>query len=268
MFKSIRREIQAVLARDPAARNALEVVLCYPGFWAILMHRPAHWLYHHHGKLLARVISQLTRHFTGIEIHPGAVVGKGVFIDHGMGVVIGETAVVGDNVTIYQGATLGGTGKDVGKRHPTIENDVVISSGCKVLGPFTVGAYSKIGAGAVVLREVPPGSTVVGVPGRVVKRVPVPECEKDCAACGERAFCPAPEAHTEKPRAAEQEPVPEKERMASKEIGPAKARAMENDATPDLDQVHLPDPVMMEIRRLNLRIAELEQKLQKLEGRE
>ena len=189
-----------------------------------------------------------------------------MFIDHGMGVVIGETAVVGDNVTIYQGATLGGTGKDVGKRHPTIENDVVISSGCKVLGPFTVGAYSKIGAGAVVLREVPPGSTVVGVPGRVVKRVPVPECEKDCAACGERAFCPAPEAHTEKPRAAEQELVPEKERIASKEIGPAKARAMENDATPDLDQVHLPDPVMMEIRRLNLRIAELEQKLQKLKG--
>lgn len=265
MSNSIRREIQAVLARDPAARNALEVVLCYPGFWAILMHRPAHWFYRHHCKLLARVISQLTRHFTGIEIHPGAVIGKGVFIDHGMGVVIGETAVVGDNVTIYQGATLGGTGKDVGKRHPTIEHDVVVSSGAKVLGPFTVGAYSKIGAGAVVLREVPPGSTVVGVPGRVVKQVPVPGCERDCSTCVERPICPTPDVCDTKPCGGKTVPEEAEHREKNAEIGVAKARAMEHDTTPNLDQVHLPDPVMMEIHRLNLRIATLEKRLKEME---
>jgi len=170
MFKQIRNDIKAVLERDPAARNALEVILCYPGFHAVLMHRVAHWFHNRGFKLIARIISQINRFFTGIEIHPGAKIGQGLFIDHGMGVVIGETAEIGDNVTIYQGATLGGTGKDTGKRHPTIGNNVVISSGAKVLGPFKVGDNSKIGAGAVVLKEVPPNCTAVGVPARIVKK--------------------------------------------------------------------------------------------------
>jgi serine O-acetyltransferase len=170
MFRSIKEDIKAVLDRDPAARNALEVVLCYPGFHAMFFHRMAHWLYRHRLKLLARLLSNFNRFITGIEIHPAAKIGRGLFIDHGMGVVIGETTVIGDNVTIYQGATLGGTGKETGKRHPTIGNNVVISTGAKVLGPFNVGDNSRIGAGAVVLNEVPPNSTVVGIPGRVVKR--------------------------------------------------------------------------------------------------
>ncbi|MBR4444100.1 MAG: serine O-acetyltransferase [Clostridia bacterium] len=169
MFKHLRRDIQAVLDRDPAARSALEVVLCYPSFRAVRRHRRAHWLWTHNLKLLARVVSQRTRRLTGIEIHPGAVIGEGLFIDHGTGVVIGETAELGDNVTLYQGVTLGGTGKDVGKRHPTLGNNVVVGSGAKVLGPFRVGDHSKIGAGAIVLKEVPPRCTVVGNPGRVVR---------------------------------------------------------------------------------------------------
>jgi len=163
MFKRLKQDIRAVMERDPAARNALEVILCYPGFHAVVMHRVAHFFYRHKWFLIARIISQISRFFTGIEIHPGAKIGNGLFIDHGMGVVIGETTEIGDNVTIYQGATLGGTGKDKGKRHPTIGNNVIISSGAKVLGPFKVGDNSKIGAGAVVLREVPPNCTVVGV---------------------------------------------------------------------------------------------------------
>ena len=170
MLKQIKNDIRAVLERDPAARNALEVILCYPGFHAVIMHRIAHWLHKRGLKLIARIISQINRFITGIEIHPGAKIGQGLFIDHGMGVVIGETAEIGDNVTIYQGVTLGGTGKETGKRHPTIGNNVVISSGAKVLGPFKVGDNSKIGAGAVVLKEVPPNSTAVGVPARVVKK--------------------------------------------------------------------------------------------------
>ena len=170
MFRHLKTDIQAILDRDPAARSALEVVLCYPSFKAVRRHRRAHWLWNHDLKLLARLVSQRTRKKTGIEIHPAAVIGEGLFIDHGMGVVIGETTQIGDNVTIYQGATLGGTGKDVGKRHPTIGNNVVIGSGAKVLGPFTVGEGSKIGASAVVLKEVPPHSTVVGNPGRVVRQ--------------------------------------------------------------------------------------------------
>jgi serine O-acetyltransferase len=158
------------MERDPAARNVFEVIICYPGFHAMIMHRIAHWLFVHRLKFLARVLSQLNRFLTGIEIHPGAKIGRGVFIDHGMGVVIGETVEIGDNVTIYQGATLGGTGKDTGKRHPSIGNNVVISTGAKVLGPIHIGDNSKIGAGAVVLKEVPPNCTVVGVPGRIVKR--------------------------------------------------------------------------------------------------
>ena len=169
-FKEISEDIKAVLAKDPAARNSFEVLLCYPGVWALIMHKPAHWCYKHHLKLIARMISQATRWVTGIEIHPGATIGRRCFIDHGMAVVIGETTEIGDDVTIYQGVTLGGTGKDTGKRHPTIGNRVVVASGAKVLGPFKVGDDSKIGAGSVVLKEVPPGCTVVGIPGTIVKR--------------------------------------------------------------------------------------------------
>jgi len=170
MFKRIRKDIQVILERDPAARSKLEVILCYSGFHAVLMHRVAHWFYNKGFKLIARLISQFSRFMTGIEIHPAAKIGEGLFIDHGMGDVIGETAEIGDNVTIYQGATLGGTGKETGKRHPTIGNNVVISTGAKVLGPFKVGDNSKIGANAVVLSEVPPNCTVVGVPGRIVRK--------------------------------------------------------------------------------------------------
>lgn len=170
ILKEINEDIQAVLERDPAAKNKLEVLLCYPGIHSIISHRIAHPLYKKGFVVLARVISQISRFFTGIEIHPGAKIGKRLFIDHGMGVVIGETAEIGDDVTIYQGATLGGTGKEKGKRHPTIGNNVVISSGAKILGPFKVGDHSKIGSGSVVLKEVPPNCTVVGVPGHIVKK--------------------------------------------------------------------------------------------------
>lgn len=213
MFKQLKRDIQAVLDRDPAARNAFEVILCYSGFHAIVMHRIAHWFYNKNCKLFARWLSQVNRFFTGIEIHPAAKIGNGLFIDHGMGVVIGETTEIGDNVTIYQGATLGGTGKETGKRHPTIGNNVVISSGAKVLGPFKVGDNSKIGAGAVVLREVPPNCTVVGVPGRIVKRDNIP--------VGKMSI--------------------------------------------DLDQVKLPDPVEEALKRLTVRILELEKQIDDLE---
>lgn len=170
MFKYIRADIKAVKERDPAARNFLEILFLYPSVSALFWHRVAHVLFKLKLKFIARLISQLTRFFTGIEIHPGAKIKKGVFIDHGMGVVIGETAEVGENCTIYQGVTLGGTGKDVGKRHPTIGNNVMIGSGAKVLGPFTVGDNSKIAAGAVVLNPVPPNCTCVGVPAKIVKK--------------------------------------------------------------------------------------------------
>lgn len=157
------------MKHDPAARNRFEVVLTYSGFHALVMYRFAHFMYVHNYKLVARIVSQIAKFFTGIEIHPGAKIGSGVFIDHGEGVVIGETAEIGNNVVIYQGVTLGGTGKDKGKRHPTIEDNVMISAGAKILGPFTVGKNAKIGAGSIVLDEVPANATVVGVPGRVVK---------------------------------------------------------------------------------------------------
>ncbi|NLN26859.1 MAG: serine O-acetyltransferase [Firmicutes bacterium] len=169
MFRTLRKDIEAVFERDPAARSVLEVLLCYPGLHALWMHRIAHWFYKKRLFLIARLISHINRFLTGIEIHPGARIGEGVFIDHGMGVVIGETAEVGNYVTLYQGVVLGGSGKEKGKRHPTIGDHVVIAAGAKVLGSFKVGDHAKIGAGAVVLREVPPNSTVVGVPGRVVK---------------------------------------------------------------------------------------------------
>ena len=169
-FRDVHEDIQAVLKKDPAARNGLEVLLCYPGIWALIFHKPAHALYKHNMKLLARMISQFARFCTGIEIHPGATIGRSCFIDHGMAVVIGETTEIGDDVTLYQGVTLGGTGKDTGKRHPTIGNRVVVSSGARVLGPFTVGDDVKIGAGSIVLNAIPPGCTVVGIPGRIVRR--------------------------------------------------------------------------------------------------
>jgi len=169
-LKDIHEDIQTVVKKDPAARNELEVLMCYPGVWALIWHKPAHWLYKHDFKLLARLISQEARKNTGIEIHPGAKIGKRCFIDHGMGVVIGETTEIGDDCTLYQGITLGGTGKEKGKRHPTLGNRVVVSSGAKVLGPFKVGDDVKIGSGSVVLKEIPSGCTVVGVPGKVVKR--------------------------------------------------------------------------------------------------
>lgn len=198
----MKEEIQVIRERDPAIKSTLEVFL-YPSFRAIWRYRVAHWLYLHKRYFLARWLSQKTVRRTGIEIHPGATIGKGLFIDHGHGVVIGETAELGDNVTLYQGVTLGGTGKEKGKRHPTLCDNVMVSTGAKILGSFTVGENSKIGAGSVVLKEVPPNSTVVGVPGHIVK--------------GENMKRPSEE----------------------------------------LDQVHLPDPVEMELEQLQRENQEL-----------
>ena len=170
MFKQLREDIALIKERDPAARSSFEILLTYSGIHAVHAYRCSHWLYVHDFKTLARIISQLSRFFTGIEIHPGAKIGKGLFIDHGMGVVIGETAEIGDNCLIYQGVTLGGTGKDKGKRHPTLGNNVMIGSGAKVLGPFKVGDNVKIASNAVVLEEIPPDCTAVGVPARIVRR--------------------------------------------------------------------------------------------------
>ena len=197
----------AYQARDPAARSKLEVFLLYPGVHATIYHRIAHACYKHNLKFLARAISQWSRFWTGIEIHPGAKIGRRFVIDHGMGIVIGETAEIGDDCLLYQGVTLGGTGKDVGKRHPTLGNNVMVGSGAKVLGPFKVGNNVRIAANSVVLRQVPDNATVVGVPGRVVK------------ISGEK-----------------------------------------------LDQIHTPDPVMLEIEQLRLKMRELESKLEKLES--
>lgn len=172
LFKRLKYDIDNIIKNDPAARNALEVLILYPSVHALLAHRVAHSLYMKKFYFMARFISQLARFFTGIEIHPGAKIGKGLFIDHGMGVVIGETAEVGDNVTIYHGVTLGGTGKDKGKRHPTVGNNVIIGSGAKILGPIIIGDGSKIGANAVVVNEVPAYSTAVGIPARVINERP------------------------------------------------------------------------------------------------
>ncbi len=169
MFKDLSETVKAYMARDPAAKSAIEVLLLYPGVKATQSHKRAHWCYEHKLMLLARTISQISRHRTGIEIHPGAKIGKRLVIDHGMGIVIGETAEIGDDCLIYHGVTLGGTGKDSGKRHPTIGNNVLIGTGAKVLGPFTVGDNSRIAANSVVLSEIPADSTAVGVPARVVK---------------------------------------------------------------------------------------------------
>ncbi|WP_134521733.1 serine O-acetyltransferase, partial [Pseudomonas aeruginosa] len=170
MFERVREDIQSVFHRDPAARNALEVLTCYPGLHAVWLHRLAHGLWTSGWKWLARLVSNFGRWMTGIEIHPGARIGRRFFIDHGMGIVIGETAEIGDDVTLYQGVTLGGTTWNKGKRHPTLGNNVVVGAGAKVLGPFTVGEGAKVGSNAVVTKEVPPGATVVGIPGRIIMR--------------------------------------------------------------------------------------------------
>jgi serine O-acetyltransferase len=211
-IKFVKEEIKVIKERDPAIKTSMEVFL-YPSFKAVLRHRIAHKLYQRKHYFLARWYAQRTARKTGIEIHPGATIGKGLFIDHGIGVVIGETSVIGDNVTLYQGVTLGGTGKEKGKRHPTIGNNVMISAGAKVLGSFTIGENSKIGAGSVVLSEVPPNSTVVGVPGRVVKRDNVR--------------------------------IPRE----------------------DLDQIHLPDPVLNELQGLKKENALLREELEELKNK-
>ena len=211
MFDRIKEDIAAVRERDPAARSSFEIFFLYPGVKAIRMYRRSHWFFKHNLKFLARWISQSAVRKTGIEIHPGAKIGRRLVIDHGTGVVIGETAEIGDDCLIYQGVTLGGTGKDVGKRHPTIGNNVMISSGAKVLGPFKVGDNSRIAAGAVVLDEVPPNCTVVGVPARVVRR----EGQK---------------------------------------------------VEQSLDQVHMPDPVALELCKLEYQVGELKKQLDALTG--
>jgi len=168
MIKLIKSDFKIIKERDPAARGFLEIVLCYPGFQALVLHRISHKLWNYKLPLLPRVLSQLTRNITGIEIHPGAKIGRGVFIDHGMGVVIGETSEIGDRCLLYQGVTLGGTGKDSGKRHPTLQENVVVGAGAKVLGAIKIGSNTRIGAGSVVVKNVEKNSTVVGIPGRVV----------------------------------------------------------------------------------------------------
>jgi serine O-acetyltransferase len=177
MFKAMREEIKGVQERDPAARSWVEIVVCYPGFHAIVLHRAAHWAWQRNQKLVGRFVSQLGRFFTGIEIHPGAVIGKGFFIDHGMGVVIGETAEIGDRVTLYHDVTLGGVAPSIDsdsqreqKRHPTLEDDVIVGSGAQILGPVTVGRCARVGANAVVTKDVPEAVTVVGIPGRAIPR--------------------------------------------------------------------------------------------------
>ena len=217
LFQRIKEDIQAVKERDPAARNSLEVFFLYSGLHAIWYHRLSHTLYCHRWFGAARFVSQWARFWTGIEIHPGAEIGRGVFIDHGAGVVIGETAVVGNFCTIYQGATLGGTGKDTGKRHPTLGNNVLVGCGAKILGPFSVGDNSKIAANAVVLQEVPPNCTAVGVPAAVVRR------------------------------------------DGKKVDGSVH--------TPDMDVIHMPDPVSRKMEMLLLRMEQLDQKIAKLESK-
>lgn len=212
-FNYIRSEIDSVKQRDPAARSAFEILLTYSGLHAVMIYRVAHKLYINNFRTAARALSQFGRLLTGIEIHPGAKIGKRLFIDHGAGVVIGETAVIGDDCLLYQGVTLGGTGKGKGKRHPTLGNNVMVGCGAKVLGPFTVGDNAKIAANAVVLEAVPPNATAVGVPARVVRRNGVK-------------------------------------------------------VEPDLDQIHIPDPVSQELCRQRAKIEELERQIDKLKSKE
>lgn len=213
MFRTLREDLDEVMDRDPAARSRWEVFFLYSGFKAVRSHRKANWCYRHNLKFLARWISQRSRRKTGIEIHPAAQIGRGLFIDHGMGVVIGETTQIGDNCTLYQGVTLGGTGKDQGKRHPTLGNNVLVGAGAKVLGPFTVGDNARVAAGAVVLAAVPEDATAVGVPARVVK------------IGNQRVVHPSQQ----------------------------------------LDQIHVADPVSMELCRLRGEIERLQRRVESLE---
>ena len=254
MFKTMREDIQTVLDRDPAARNALEVMICYSGYHAIRAHRKAHFLWTHGFKFLARCYSTWSRFWTGIEIHPGATIGKRLFIDHGMGVVIGETTIIGDDCTIYQGATLGGTGKDVGKRHPTLGNNVMVSCGAKVLGPFKVGNNVKIGAGSVVLKEIPDNCTVVGIPGKIVKRtkcagvnpdgtfkcVANPDTVHECFGSDSCAVCKDPSKH-------------------GVDCGNV-------EKAEDLNQINIPDPVQIELDALWAKIKKLEKEVKDKEN--
>lgn len=208
MFDRYKEDVKSFMDHDPAARSALEIVLLYPGFKALRSHRKAQWFLKHNMPFMARFISQRSAHRTGIEIHPGAKIGRRVCIDHGNGIVIGETTEIGDDVMIYQGVTLGGTGKDVGKRHPTLESGVMVGSGAKVLGPITIGHNAKVAAGAVVVNDVEPNCTVVGIPGRVVR--------------------------------------------------------MNGERVDDLDQIHLPDPVMNAIRQNEVRIEALQAEIKQL----
>jgi serine O-acetyltransferase len=189
MFLNLRNDIRAIFARDPAARSLAEIIFSYPGFHALFIYRFAHWLWLHHMFFLGRLTSHAGRFLTGIEIHPGAQIGRTFFIDHGMGVVIGETAEVGDNVTLYHGVTLGGTSWKKGKRHPTIGNNVVIGTGAKVLGPVRIGDNTRIGANSVVVNDIPPNSVVVGIPGKIVFRV-----EGDKRIALDKEFMPDPQA--------------------------------------------------------------------------
>lgn len=211
-IRQLKEDVNCVKERDPAARSTAEILLLYPGLKAVRAHRYANWFFKHDMHFAARAISQISAKRTNIEIHPGATIGKRFFIDHGTGVVIGETAEIGDDVTIYQGVTLGGTGKDVGKRHPTVGNGVMIGAGAKVLGPFKIGNNSNIAAGSVVLHEIPENCTAVGTPAQVVKRDGV--------------------------------------------------------RVDNLDQVHIPDPVKLELERLNTRIAELEDEIKQMKRQE
>lgn len=209
MFKDYKESVKSFMEHDPAARSPLEIILLYPGFKALRSHKKANWFLRHNMPFIARLISQHSAHKTGIEIHPGATIGKRVCIDHGHGIVIGETAEIGDDVMIYQGVTLGGTGKDIGKRHPTIESGVMIGAGAKVLGPITVGKNAKVAAGAVVVKDVEPNCTVVGVPGSVVR--------------------------------------------------------IDGERIDDLDQIHIPDPVMTAIKENQRKIEELEKILKEMQ---
>ena len=240
MFAQIRRDIRVVFERDPAAQSVIEVVLCYGGLHAIWLHRIAHALFVRGWVLIPRLISNFGRFLTGIEIHPGATIGEGLFIDHGTGIVIGETAEIGRNVTLYQGVTLGGTGKEKGKRHPTLGNNVVVASGAKVLGSFTVGDHAKIGAGSVVLRPVPAHATVVGIPGRIVVMK------------GQRVRT---EAELLRARAYSIECEESTEEIAS-------------ELDVDLDHDMLPDPEAEMIEQMRQEIAALKARLDVLEKRE
>lgn len=234
MFETLKNDIRCVLNRDPAATSVIEVLFCYPGFRAVRSHRAAHALYKLGLRFIPRLISEWCRFFTGIDIHPGAEIGQRLFIDHGLGVVIGETTVIGDDATLYQGSTLGGTGKETGKRHPTLGSFVTVSAGASVLGPLTVGDGAKIGAGAVVLSDVPAYSTVVGVPGHVVR---IRNCRPDC--CEKRESCEGRDETCEQGRACR-----ENQRTGEDRV--------------DLDQVHLPDPVAEQLRILTERVEMLE----------